>query len=238
MKSEAGLTVVELLVTLVASVLLLSIAGSAYVTSLQVAQRTLRETEGSQTASLAWSILAAEVRGHADAAGYAVGPGDSIRLRAFRGGGWLCPEDPPGLVRVAYRGDRSPNPQKDSVLALTDRGAWVALRLDRVGSAGPCARTGVLVRTWTLDPPPPPLLYVRLFESGTYSVEGAALRYRVGLGGRQPVTAARFDSTAALGPASSSSVLGAAVTLPLAWDPYMPARPAGRRVAWPRRRTP
>ncbi len=238
MKTVAGCTMVELLVAVVVSAVVLSVAGSAYALSLRAAQRTLRETEGSQAAGVAWSILAAELRAQSGPSDYAIGPGDSIRLRAFRGGGWPCPGDGPGVLRIAHRGDRSPNVQKDSVLALTDRGTWVALGLDAVGGAQTCAATGASVRTWTLSPLTPGLQYVRLFESGTYSVERATLRYRVGRGGRQPVTAERFDSTATLAAAGSAPGMGAALTLPLASDPYMPGRPAGRRVAWPRRATP
>ena len=46
---------------------------------------------------------------------------------------------------------------------------------------------------WTIDPPVPGALVARIFERGSYHVSGGALRYRRGMGGRQPLTLDVFD---------------------------------------------
>lgn len=232
---RAGFSAVELLVALLISVLVLSMTATVFTTQFRVALRTLRSLEGDRTAGLAWSILSAELRGTGGPRDYRVGPGDSVRTRAFRGSAWPCPGDPGHLLRVTYRGDRAPNVAKDSVLALTDQGRWVAFGLSRVGSIETCPSTGGSVRRWTVSGASPSLTYLRLFESGTYSVERGALRYRAGRGGRQPVTAERFDTAAALQRAGPSLGVGVAATLPIAQDEYGPATNGGRRAAWPRR---
>ena len=235
---RGGFSVLELLIALLVSVLVLSMTASAFTTQFRVAQQTLRRLEGDRAAGLAWFILSGELRGTGGARDYRIGPGDSIRTRAFRGSAWPCPGDPVRPLRVTFRGDRSPNVTKDSVLALTDGGDWIALGLSRVGSVETCASTGAAVRRWTLSGSSAPLLYLRLFESGTYSVERGALRFRSGRGGRQPVTAEMFDTASALGGAGALPGVGVAATLPIVSHAYGPATIGGRRVAWPRRDPP
>ena len=46
---------------------------------------------------------------------------------------------------------------------------------------------------WTIEPPVTGALVARIFERGSYHVVGRALRYRRGLGGRQPLTPNVFD---------------------------------------------
>lgn len=235
---RAGFSLLELLVALVVSVFVLSTTATVFTTQFRGAQRTLRSLEGDRAAGLAWSILSAELRGTRGVLDYRIGPGDSVRTRAFRGSAWLCPGDPVHPLRVTFQGDRSPNAAKDSVLALTDVGDWVAFNLTRVGPLEVCPSTGGLVRRWTLSGSNEPLLYLRLFESGTYSVGRGALRYRAGRGGRQPVTAERFDTAVSLMGAGSLPNLGIATSLPVAGHEFGPATVGGRRVAWPRRDVP
>ncbi len=108
--------------------------------------------------------------------------GDSVRLRAFRGGGPVCAGDG-ARVWVRYRGVRDPEPEKDSLLlVLHDTTIVSAIR-----SAVASDRCGPL--RLTLDPAPPRLRgYALVFESGSYMVAGNAVRYRRGRGGRQPLT--------------------------------------------------
>jgi hypothetical protein len=127
--------------------------------------------------------------------------GDSLPLRAFRGWGLTCPggDTHRGVTVVAYRGERTPNPAKDSVLVLTGAG-WVPADLvHRSRTRQPLCPDGLDSDTelWTLDPPLSGVL-MRVFEHGSYHVAGGALRYRRGRGGRQPLTAEVFAGTSAL----------------------------------------
>ena len=123
---------------------------------------------------------------------------DSIALRAFRGVGVVCLEggSSPDL-KVAWSGTRAPNPGKDSVLLLTEHGAWV--RADLL-SARPTSDRCVAdpqreLERWRISvTPEETIVLARLFERGAYHVSGAALRYRRGRGGRQPLIPEVFDT--------------------------------------------
>jgi len=123
---------------------------------------------------------------------------DSIALRAFRGVGVVCPEGAGSPdVTVAWSGVRAPDPEKDSVLLLTDRGAWVAADLlsARPTSDHCLADPEREMERWHLSvTPEEPVVLARLFERGSYHVSSAALRYRRGRGGRQPLTPEVFDT--------------------------------------------
>jgi hypothetical protein len=136
-------------------------------------------------------VLAAELRFLAPGDVAAVGP-DSIRIRAFRGGGAACRGAPDGAVHVVYGGVRQPDPGKDSVLVLSAHETLPARLVS--WSASPECDGSVRM---TLDPTPGgDAAYVLLFETGAYSVSGGALRYRRGGGGRQPLTEALFRDMA------------------------------------------
>ena len=125
-----------------------------------------------------------------------IGPAsDSLSLRAFRGWGPVCGSGTePGDIVVAYHGERAANPVKDSVLILTADGWRAADLTRRVSGAQPCASDlGGDSEVWTIAPPVMGALVARIFERGSYHVNGGALRYRRGLGGRQPVTPNVFD---------------------------------------------
>ncbi len=135
----------------------------------------------------------------------------AVALRAFRGYARVCgPGADTGSWRVAWTGDRAPDPDRDSLLVLGADGAWRTARLARVGpappaiSAAPCsAGVGERVADWEVSGAPgptpphqgwspgagdPPPLVARFFESGRYSLEDGAFRYRRGSAGRQPLT--------------------------------------------------
>ena len=81
-----------------------------------------------------------------------------------------------------------------SVLILTADGWWKADLTRRASKAEACTMNlGAESEMWTVDPPVPGALVARVFERGSYSVSGGALRYRRGLGGRQPLTLNVFD---------------------------------------------
>ena len=116
---------------------------------------------------------------------------DSVRLRAYRGTGTVCPDTRGGTVLVVSpRGVRAADPSKDSVLALTQGGRVLFRALGEVVGVAPCsADTASAWQRWILsDSVPPGVILVRYFERGSYHISGAALRYRRGSAGRQPLT--------------------------------------------------
>ena len=117
---------------------------------------------------------------------------ESLSLRAFRGTATVCPIRPaPDELLVRYRGTRSPDPAKDSLLLLTARGGAEVRALAGMGApAGSCAAAGAgALAQWRLDrEPAADVVLARLFERGSYHLAGSALRYERGLSGRQPLT--------------------------------------------------
>lgn len=129
-----------------------------------------------------------------------IGPvSDSLSLRAFRGWGLVCGFGTgPGKIVVAYHGERAADPVKDSVLILTADGWRRADLTGRASGAQSCTMdlagdSEVRTEVWTIEPPVTGALVARIFERGSYHLIGGALRYRRGLGGRQPLTPDVFD---------------------------------------------
>jgi hypothetical protein len=118
---------------------------------------------------------------------------DSARIRAFRGGGVVCGADGAN-VWIRYAGLRRPEPDKDSVLLLDDGGEAVSAIVSTAVSDSCDGST-----RFTIDPPASgPGGHGLVFETGTYTVGGGALRYRRGRGGRQPLTESLLDPTSSL----------------------------------------
>lgn len=118
---------------------------------------------------------------------------DSVSLRAFRGTALVCPlVVASNELVVAYRGDRAPDPAKDSVVVLSADGTSAVLGL--VGVRTLSVGCGALdsaeaAFSWVLDRAVPSgAVLARLFERGSYHLTGSALRYRRGASGRQPLT--------------------------------------------------
>jgi len=114
---------------------------------------------------------------------------DSAGLRAFRGVAVVCAADSVS-ADVRYRGLRSPDPAKDSLLVLEGAGAERALPLAGTGAGAACSpqpgESALAVRPGAGLMPGDVIL---VFERGDYHLAGGALRYRRGAGGRQPLTA-------------------------------------------------
>ncbi len=114
---------------------------------------------------------------------------DSVRIRAFRGGGPICSASG-GTLLVEYAGTRMPEPDKDSVLVVGLYGEQVvafssAIRSDLCGGSVDLALVdpadlSVSIGSW------PAVALV--FETGSYHLADGAVRYRRGQGGRQPLT--------------------------------------------------
>lgn len=150
-------------------------AGQRDVVRFQEARRTIVLVLGTEVRALTTGDV------HADGT-------DAIRLRAVRGVGTLCGTSG-AAIEVRYAGTRWPDPEKDSVLIVGLHGEDVR-RVAHVTSSTACA--GATLRIG-VEPPVPPARGVALvFESGRYDVAQDGLRYRLGLGGRQPLTEAVF----------------------------------------------
>lgn len=138
---------------------------------------------------------------------------DSMALRAFRGTGVVCAVGPGSdELTVAYRGDRYGDPGKDSVEVVTGEGAVSVLDLRSAAPSTivcPRALAGEEIRTWRLDDSvPADAVLARLFEPGSYHLTGSALRYRIGSGGRQPLTPEVWrDATSRLVTVDSAVIL-------------------------------
>ena len=195
---RTGTTVAEVLVAVVCGLLIvqLSLAGLARVRAVEL--RLTRRSETLAALRTSRVVLRRELRFGVRGIDWLDFAPDSIRLRAFRGVGVVCPggAGAPDLL-VAWSGTRAPQPAKDSVLLLTARGAWIRADLLNIRpTSDRCAadpRTDVA--RWHLSlAPEESIVLARLFERGSYHVSGAALRYRRGRGGRQPLTPEAFDT--------------------------------------------
>lgn len=189
---RAGGSVVEAIVALALGLFVVQLCLT---TAAQVRRSALRLADRQEvlvSLRIVRHVLRSEL-GHADATRDWSVAGDSLWLRAFRGTGLVCPDSPsPSEWVVAYRGERPPDPSKDSVEVTYPDGAVLYADLTGIGSASESC--GVpdpteVVSLWRIDPPLPagPIL-VRVFERGSYHFSGSALRYRRGGGGRQPLT--------------------------------------------------
>lgn len=195
---RAGSTLAEVMIALLCGLLVvqLSLAGLARVRSVGI--RLTRRSETLAVLRTSRVVLRRELRFGVRGIDWVTFAPDSIRLRAFRGVGFVCPPGTAGPdVLVAWSGTRAPAPAKDSVLLLTVRGAW--LRADllsvRPTSDRCAAAPSIDVQRWRLSPTPEEsVVLARLFERGSYHVSGAALRYRRGRSGRQPLTPEVFDT--------------------------------------------
>jgi hypothetical protein len=120
--------------------------------------------------------------------GFSLGT-DSAALRAFRGIAIVCAADSVS-ADVRYRGLRSPDITKDSLVVLEGAGAERALPLTGTGAATVCSpRPGESALALR---PGAGLVsgdVILVFERGDYHLTGGSLRYRRGAGGRQPLTA-------------------------------------------------
>jgi len=186
-----GFTLVEAMVAL----LLLGIVvqgGWAVFSNFRVAaERTALAAQGLETVRTVGWVLSEELDGARAGQDWWPSSDSSVSLRAFRGVAWVQEWENEGQVRVCYRGIRNPNPQKDSILTLSQEGVWVPRALeDRVRSVSGCAGENQgWVEIWQVEKGARGWRLARVFEVGSYHFSKGAFRYRVGEGGRQPLTA-------------------------------------------------
>lgn len=146
-------------------------------------------TRGAEAVRVASLITESELRYLAPAD---LGPAttERIPLRAFRGGGTICRSEGDDLL-VRYRGVRLPNPAKDSVVLVTahEPQGSPSVALTAVAVDDAC---GGALRLTVESAPTPTRGLVLVYERGSYHLSEGAFRYRVGDGGRQPLTETLF----------------------------------------------
>ncbi len=189
MKGPGGFTVMETLVALLVGWLLTALALGTLARQRTAQAELARRAETLAALRIARHVLGGEIR--AGDGTEAIG-GDSVALRAYRGVGVVCAPaaDARDLI-VRARGMRAPDPAKDSVSVVGADGVARVLALELRGPPSrPCpSAADEDVEQWRLsgDAPAEPLV-ARYFERGSYHLSGAALRYRRGDAGRQPLT--------------------------------------------------
>jgi hypothetical protein len=192
---RGGFSAVEALVALLLLLLVLQ-AGWSLTAGIARASFTLAERAESLAAARAtgW-IVQEELEGARAGADVSSPAGDSIALRAFRGTARVCGRVATRDLAVRWSGLRAPDPAKDSVLVLVATGSWVRRALQaRAKAPGACGpQPDPSEERWTLTDSVAGAVLLRVFERGSYHLSDAALRYRIGLGGRQPLTPASFD---------------------------------------------
>jgi hypothetical protein len=183
--------VVEALVSLLLGLFVICLALTVVARQRAAVAALSRTSEALAAVRVARQVLGEEGRdGDPYRDGWAVFP-DSLRLRAFRGTGYVCGPGPtPFDVVVEVEGVRLPQPAKDSVLLLDREGRWTAMALDEATAASPCSTDErVDAELWSLSGRvPAEVVLARYFERGSYHVVDGALRYRRGQSGRQPLT--------------------------------------------------
>ena len=157
-----------------------------------------RRHEALLSSRIARSVLRGEL---ARSGGAWTSAGDSLRLRASRGTGVVCDVGPAAdELLVSFRGDRYGDPAKDSVELVTSRGDITVMALRSSAPAASLCALGVAgeeTRVWRVEGTvPPDVVLARIFEVGSYHLAGSALRYRVGGGGRQPLTPEVWEDAA------------------------------------------
>lgn len=196
-RARAGASVIEAVVALLVGLLVLQLALST-LARFRAVQRELGERADALVAlRVGRHVLRRELRQGRAGIDW-VAARDSLALRAFRGSAVVCASDTlSAQIVVSYRGGRAPDPTKDSVLLLSDDGTASLRALVGTGvSPVPCIGPGGgAAARWTLDRGAPPgTVAARFFERGSYYFSGAALRYRRGASGRQPLTPETWSS--------------------------------------------
>ncbi len=189
-RARAGATIAEAIVALMVGLLVLQLGLSTLARFRSAQVRISARSDALVALRIGRHVLRRELR-HGVADRDWIAEGDSLSLRAFRGMGFLCEADSAAAeVVVAYAGERAPDPAKDSILFVSGDGEVAVRALAGVATAAPCSGTlpGGPAR-WRLDGPAPSGAVIgRIFERGSYHLSGAALRYRRGASGRQPLT--------------------------------------------------
>ncbi|CAN5796570.1 hypothetical protein BH23GEM11_BH23GEM11_16330 [soil metagenome] len=227
--ASAGHTLPELLVSL----FLAGIVGAAVIALFTSSTSALRQlvvrSEHAETRRTVAALLLEELSVGVVGRDWRPDGDRAIVLRAFRGYGRACAWTPAtSTLTVAWRGQRAPDPARDSVLVLVagspDRAdGWAVADLAWVGGApDPDAcrlLPGERAAGWRVAgadaSAAPAALMLRYFEQGRYSLEDGAFRYRQGSAGRQPLTPEVVERGSRIHPLGSTGLTGVEVELHL-----------------------
>ena len=176
---------------LLLGLLLTSLAWRALAQVRRATEALALRGEALDAVRTARHVLSRELRGGGSLVLAADPAADTLAVRALRGVALVCPGSVVGDGMVVVPdGARAPDPAKDSVWVLVPGQAARPVALVSSEPAPPCAALGPEgASRWTVSEelPPAPELAV-YFEHGSYHLSGAALRYRRGDAGRQPLT--------------------------------------------------
>ncbi|HEX6589356.1 MAG TPA: hypothetical protein VF039_10055 [Longimicrobiales bacterium] len=185
-----GYTLAEATAALVAAGLLT--VGLATVLGLvaRAAARYAEVTSAAESERIVPAVLGAELR--ALTAADATFDHDSVRLRAFRGGGIVCDQVGNELT-VAWEGMRAPEAVKDSLLVVRGQ-SESAHRIEAVRHTVCGEREALALQIAAFVEGGERALVAYAFETGAYSFATSAFRYRRGAAGRQPLTAENLSA--------------------------------------------
>jgi type II secretory pathway pseudopilin PulG len=189
-RAAPGFALAETLVAATIAGLLSTLLLGAMAVQVRLARLAAERASAAETIRTAAHVVSGEVARLTSRDVRAIAS-DSLATRVFRGTGTVCGSKGDG-VRIRFRGDRQPDPRKDSVVVIDATGAESALGLvgARLAPTEACASSGgETVQVWTLSEPVQDAAVVLLFESGSFYISASALRYRLGSEGRQPLTA-------------------------------------------------
>jgi hypothetical protein len=190
-----GRMLLELLVVLPMLGILGMVLCGLFMTQARVARLARERARSAETVRMTAGVLRSELRWVDPDSDVHAWVADSLRLRSFRGLAVTCGRLSQPVL-VAFSGLRQADPSKDSVLLIGHGQQTVhALQAVRDTVAG-CSRGLGPSQLWSLAPPAAMEGILLAFETGTYSVSDGALRYRVGMSGRQPITDELIDSRA------------------------------------------
>lgn len=184
-----GASLVELVIVLGLFSLVLGGLARFVAGQGRIARTQLEATRFAEAVRASRVVFQGEVRAISSHDITATGP-DSVRLRAFRGGGAVCSASGASLG-VLYRGHRQPDPTKDSVVVITALGEEFRA-VEEVAGTG-CGGDGILIVLDAATVPDP--AFVLIYETGAYHLANGALRYRRGESGRQPLVEAILRTT-------------------------------------------
>jgi hypothetical protein len=190
---RAGFSLLELTAALTLTLVLATLLCGLLIVQVRLARRVADRARTADAVRTARVVLDGEARRGTARDVRAMAP-DSFAARSFRGVGLVCAATDSLRVHVRYRGDRLPDPRKDSLLVVGVRGERTVALADVNAGAAPGCRSaaGEVILHWRAAAPLSDAGVLLVFESGSYYLSGRALRYRLGAEGRQPLTADLF----------------------------------------------
>ena len=187
LRLHAGSTLVEAIAVMMLTSILTAVMAGILMTQMRLARLAAEQAASAEAVRTTSAILSAEVR-RATSADVSAWSSDSLALRGFRGTGLPCGTTATGTL-VRYTGDRLPDPAKDSVLVVSQSGeTGTAVHGWNAAPASCQTHAGEIVIELRTSGPVALKSAVLVFESGSYHLSTGALRYRIGGGGRQPLT--------------------------------------------------